>query len=331
MAALCLGREGHEVGPSVVTASASSSEPKTWLGTTSKEWDASITGPEGPGFKWSRGDAAAFQVRCGPDYATMKGKAPSAPAMYECIGVDVVRAGCPVKQVLTRLVPVPSRGREWWRKGCMLPRILCIVTQLPYTTRGPSANGVSNDPGCSVVATFAITQAAVQAASAEVLPPAVRMMRDFSAAAGGQCNTDAGSMTPGVIKAIAIGENVKDMQAIPTLMQPAVYRYNGTPTLITRSGCTYRDPEGEWLEIDIDVRYWAYAARNALYYLRGCMPDAIIHLGFLVQAAEDDDMPEGIIGACRIHGLDIMESPKLIDDPDDPDRRVDILPNPDVE
>jgi len=137
--------------------------------------------------------------------------------------------------------------------------------------------------------------------------------------------TGAGNMTNGGgVKAIAIGENVKDVQGIPIMMQPAVHRYNGTPTLITRSGCTYRDPDGEWLEIDIDVRYWAYAARNALYYLRGCMPDAIIHLGFLVQAAEDEDLPEGIIGACRIHGLDILECPTLIDDPDDPARCLDI-------
>mmetsp|Transcript_35975 Transcript_35975/g.84291 ORF Transcript_35975/g.84291 Transcript_35975/m.84291 type:complete len:330 (-) Transcript_35975:97-1086(-) len=321
MAAICLGRDGKEVDempPDMPCARpVLSGKARNWFGTTSKEFTMSASSKStcpGPGFHWSNGEASAFQVRCGPNYTSKKGKIKSAASLYDCIGVDVVRAGCSVKQVLGRLIPVPTRAKECWRKGCPLPRILCIVTQLPHSTAGPTSSGNTHDPGCSVVAMFAITKEAVLAATQASPPAAVRMLRNFMAKAGGPCPEDASTTSTGVVKAIAIGENVDDV-GIPVLMKPAVARYNGTPTLITRSGTTHRDPAGEWLEVDIDVRYWAYAARSALYHLRGCMPAAVIHLGFLIQATEDADLPEGIIGACRVYGLDIMQAPVDIDDP----------------
>merc|ERR1712187_76948 len=90
---------------------------------------------------------------------------------------------------------------------------------------------------------------------------------------------------------------------------------NATPVLITKSGRLHKDPLGEWLEVDVDIRCWSYAARHALLNLRDCLPLARMQVGFLIQGCEDDDLPEGMVGVFRIHNLDLLNSPVSITDP----------------
>jgi len=269
------------------------------------------------GLHWSRSDGTPFHVRCGPDYLNNGCKAASAPGLYECVGVDVVRARCIVSQVIGRLVEAPSSKGDGWTSGCPLPRILCIVVHLPYgcdwSSRSPSLDVNVADPGCSVVAMFAIKKETVEAARSDQPPASVRILRDFVQRASDQCPVGDKSSS-GILKAIAIGENV-DSLGMSSLLLSIVHRYNGTPMLVTRSGHVRKDPAGEWLEVNIDVRVWSFTARNALYNLRESLAIASVHCGFVIQGCKDDELPEGMIGACYIHNLDIMSSPRFVNDP----------------
>merc|ERR1712228_1040483 len=99
---------------------------------------------------------------------------------------------------------------------------------------------------------------------------------------------------------------------VSSYLMPLVRNYNGKPALITRSGRIFKDPKDEWMEVDIDVRVFSYAARSGLYNLQGSLPMATVHIGFTIQACADEDLPEGIVCCCRLHNLDLVHSPAHI-------------------
>eukprot|EP00928_Gymnodinium_smaydae_P078765 TRINITY_DN62848_c0_g1_i1.p1 TRINITY_DN62848_c0_g1~~TRINITY_DN62848_c0_g1_i1.p1 ORF type:complete len:378 (-),score=81.10 TRINITY_DN62848_c0_g1_i1:312-1445(-) len=303
----------------------------SWLGSTLPEWDEHERGSSRPsansGAYWSRADGSAFQVRTGPSYPSKGKKAPSAKALYECVAVDIVRAPVVVSEVLGRLCPVPPAeadskdGGLAWQPGCALPRVLCMVTMLPYTCdwtcRTPSRDVHLQDPGCSIVAVFTLRRETLEMLRRpeKELPASIRLLRDFVARAtsGEQCAV-GDHRTTGVLKLIALAQNPDDIK-MSSVLKSLVGRWNGTPALVTKSGYVHKGPQGEWLEIDVDVRCWSLAARNALYKLRDVLESASLQVGVVVQGVEDTDLPEGIVGACQIHGLNLDKSPVTIDDP----------------
>lgn len=295
-------------------------DTESWLASTAPEWIEELA-PAGSrpdpakGMHWSRGDATIFQVRTGPDYPKHGKKIRSADALYECIGVDIVRGAGPIYEVLGRLIPVPRSTQTLWKPGCPLPRILCFVAMLPYTcdwrARDPAEPYSSDDPGCSVISLYSITPETLRViASGEPLPPSIRAFQEFVRDA--KCK-QGDKATSGCLKGIAWGENPDEL-SIPWGLGSIVDAYNGQPVLITRSGHVTKADDGEWFEVDIDVRVFSYAARSALYHLRECLPFATVHLGFTIQGCNDDELPECMICNCRVHNMDIINSPAFITD-----------------
>lgn len=280
----------------------------SWLDSM-REWDNSRERPPGGETYWSRGDASQFQLRQGPCYSKRGLKAASAPSLYDCHRVAAIRAAVPVSEVMGRLLPVPQVGSQLWTPCCQLPRTISIVVKLPYTTKDAS----NSDPGCSIVAVFGITDDAVREATSSTPSAAVQLMANFVRQAGGSCG-DASRLSSGVVKGIAIGENISEL-GLSMIPAALVNRYNATPTLVTKSGTCFKGPEGEWLEIDVDVRNWCFAARKALVNLRGCLPKATLHIGACIQGVDDSELPERIFCACRIHNLDLDETPVAVKDP----------------
>lgn len=41
---------------------------------------------------WSDADGETFELRIGPDYGKFGKKAPSGPALYDCVAVDVIQS-----------------------------------------------------------------------------------------------------------------------------------------------------------------------------------------------------------------------------------------------
>merc|ERR1711865_194069 len=91
------------------------------------------------------------------------------------------------------------------------------------------------------------------------------------------------------------------------MMGGTASKFNGKPCLITQSGNMTKGPEGEWIEVSVDLRLFAMAARVMLQKCRDRIAMASIHVGFLVQGIEDDDLPEGLIGDAVIHNVHLEE------------------------
>jgi len=280
---------------------------ESWLGTTVPQRSSTTEG-----VCWSPSDGTSFQVRCGPNYVEKKLKQESAASLYDCVSLDVVRSDRIVNRVLGRLVPAPQSHTEAWSAGCGLPHTICFVINLPYTTN--FAGEKPDDTGCSIVTVHTVTDETLRL-NGENSSAAVRLFKEFCAKSDGPCVDRATSSTSGVLKGIATGENVDEL-GLPWVSQPMVRNYNGTPALMTRSAHVHKGPDGNWMEVDIDVRFWSYAARSALYNLRSYLARAVVHIGFCVQGCGDDELPEGVLCAVRLWNLDIVKNPlEIFDEP----------------
>ncbi|KAF4747654.1 putative ATP-dependent RNA helicase ddx43, partial [Perkinsus olseni] len=89
-----------------------------------------------------------------------------------------------------------------------------------------------------------------------------------------------------------------------------IEKYNGKPVLITKSGSMRVDPSGrfEWVEVDIDVRNFVWLAKSVMHHMHSAIPQLKIHVGFVIQAVDDSQMNENIIGSMRLRHLDVANA-----------------------
>jgi len=296
--------------------------PGDWLGRTSQPWtgEARLPPPEG-GTCWSQGLGRGLRAR-GPQPGG--GKVAMHGSLYECISMDFVRARCKIEDILERLVAVPDKGVTTvsagdqggggtlrWSAGCPLPRIICVNLMLPYEA-GPKLFGEhpASDHGASCVAIFAVRPETLRLLQApeSAQPPCVKLFKEFVA---GPCGSPGGRRDhPGLFKAIAQADNLESL-GLPIFL----HKFNGKPALISKSGYVVKAPSGEWLELGADMRLFSPLARDALVRFRELVPKASLHFGFLIQGVEAEELPEGLLGDVRVHYLDLLRGPVLIDDP----------------
>jgi hypothetical protein len=298
-----------------------------WLGKTLPEWRTD--GLPSEGLFWKKGDGHGFRVRCGPDYLKTGQKCDSAGSLYEGVYCDALKADGKITDIMGRLVrlsdlPKPGKsegdrsgGQLDWKKECGVPRILCINLMLPYQT-GILGRGRS-DEGCSFVGIFQVTSKALVAASNGKMSSSLKLWQQFCAGpcgAPGETGSKDRSLAArvakgikkdrqsGLFKAVAKCVNPQDVH-VPDLF----HTYNGKPCLITNCGYVVKDPDGEWLEVGIDVRGFNALARSMLCQFRGRLPICKIHYGFCIQSVDDDEMPEGLLCDMYVCGVDMISDP----------------------
>jgi hypothetical protein len=82
-------------------------------------------------------------------------------------------------------------------------------------------------------------------------------------------------------------------------------KYNGKPGTITASATFIRDQiPYDHLEIDFDIRKWNILARSAFPQLKDKLRELTLDVACVVEASADEDLPERILGALTLHGLD---------------------------
>jgi len=297
-----------------------------------KRWSGPGLTPTDGGPHWWPGDGKNLKVRVGPDYKGQRQKCDSDGTMYKALGCYALTGEQKIEDILERLIrleDLPSwsetgeGGSAEWTVECPIPRIICINLMLPFEAQLNPFWTVP-DPGASFVAFFHITPETLRAATGDELPPAMKLLIDF-------CNGPAGE--PGGPKedpsrslaARLHGSKDKDLQsgifkANAKCLNPDVlsvpqvlHDYNGKPCLITKSGYVVKDPGNEWIELGIDVRCFNMVVRKLLCSYRDTIPQTILHFAFLVQATEDDELPEQILCDMYISGVNIVKDPTVID------------------
>lgn len=315
----------------VQAAATASSLPKPvtprveWLGRTLRQWKHHGQPSRDEGPCWGATNGQDLRVRCGPNYRKNSFKTSSKGSLYEAISCDAVKADYKIENVVGRLITklpdAPEGQQPAWASSCKLPRIICINLMLPYQGGLSSFNPFAKeDPGCSFIGLFHVRPETLAALQSPQPPAAVKLAQKFCAgpaAAPGAPATDPDrslnkrvtkfmkkDAQSGLFKAMAYCDNIQSL-SVPEMF----HNFNGKPCLITKSGYIIRDPDGEWLEIGIDVRGFCTLALSMLSTFRHLLPQAKIHYGFLVQASEDEEMPEEILCDMSSFHVDLMKDP----------------------
>jgi hypothetical protein len=260
-------------------------------------------GAEEPPFFWSAGDAAQFHVR-DTGYAAMRKKVPSQFSLYEVVGADAVRSTQKISGIVGKLpagsgLPAPSPSAPAWDARWGVPRVLVVHAQMPHRGGTPWSHHPADDEGFSLVSYHVLSAEASHLLAAGQDTPALRLWRRF---------VEAGESTQELtFKAIGIVENL-DALRVPSIVE----KFNAKPALITKSARVLVHSLPEVLEIEFDVRQWAFLARQSFVSLRSLATKAVIQVGYLVEGKSDVELPEQMLAHIRLHHADFAHAKFIV-------------------
>ncbi|GMH63931.1 hypothetical protein TrRE_jg11019 [Triparma retinervis] len=87
--------------------------------------------------------------------------------------------------------------------------------------------------------------------------------------------------------------------------------YNGKPVLIQKTGAIFTGtlPSGrKFLEMRCDVHGWGMMSKRGLVSVMPRIKEMTMDMGFVIEGREDDELPERLLGACRVKQLDPASS-----------------------
>lgn len=297
----------------------------SWLGTTVDEYVGEGLREPLQGACWKKGDGCGIPLRA-PNYLRTKATVKSEGHMYGVTSVDGFKSvsGDKIEEIMGRVVdklPPPKSGSTWTH-DCGLPRVICINVMLPYYN--PKNPWAKDDGGCSWVVFCEIEDSTLESLRGDSpVPPCVRLFQKFCEGPVGRPggakddkNRNLGTRRgptskdrdTGIFKAIGWCEN-EDELGIPDYLR----KFNGQNFVVTDSGYVIKDPKGEWLEMGFDVRVFPLLFREVLFQFGDLVPKGQYHCGFVIQATEDEYLPEGLICDMFVSGIDLKATPVAFD------------------
>lgn len=242
---------------------------------------------------WSNANHAVFNVRTGPDYPKQGLKAPSMSDLYEPFGLDILRGDSVLSNVAPHLLfpPLP----EFYDPACGLPAVLVVNSQLPLAMPSLFSSSES-DPGWSIVGYFKIRKETVEwAMKKNDPPPAISVLIRLL-----QKGYSERSLS---FKAIGM---IHDLEKQDLPLMNLLTKYNGKPVLVTKSAqFIFGSIPYPYLEIDYNVRQWSLIARSTLVQLSSKLQSLTCHVGYLVEATLNEDLPERMLSILTVHNVSI--------------------------
>ena len=237
---------------------------------------------------WSEPPHGDFNVR-GPNYLKDRKKTSSGEYMFPFRGMDLfLTDSCPENiGSNTKVFGGKLRDIPTFIVNFRLPWGVCIFYSeiptkfLPFLKYGDNKNNKETppsmdnfSPGDRAVCRFLMGDDTYRNKKLKIVPVVI-----------------AG---PWVVKSIVGGK-----PAILGKQLPIDYTYQPSDS-----------KNSEYLEADLDIVASA-AARRILSVVRSYTQDLTLDLGFVIEGAEDDELPEQMLCACRLHGMDPFNASPL--------------------
>mmetsp|Transcript_17637 Transcript_17637/g.23538 ORF Transcript_17637/g.23538 Transcript_17637/m.23538 type:complete len:371 (-) Transcript_17637:351-1463(-) len=238
-------------------------------------------------------ETSLFHLRIGPNYKKTKTKAPSCNALCDLISCDFIHAETFLDNAKNafNLPNIPGvtdvdTGLEY------VPPMFVVNSWLPTKDHGAFSNGRIEKPSYIVVMVFAISEWVLEELKdIEKASPGVRLFAEWCRV------SDTDPDFKGRFKAIGMVEDIESL-GIPGF----ITKFNGKPALISKSGTFSRHEN--YIELSTNIHMWQYIARKGLVTLLPHFPRFVVNVGFTIEGRSDEDLPEVLLGGCRMIRID---------------------------
>jgi hypothetical protein len=127
----------------------------------------------------------------------------------------------------------------------------------------------------------------------------MRLLRRFLDAGGDTSLTDR-------FKVIAQVTN-QDECGISGMAKKLLVSHNATPVLTRPQHRIYHFGDGS-TEIDVDIHTFSYIARRGIHLLLDKTTRLVIDVAFVLQGETEDELPEQVLGCCRLDRPDVQKA-----------------------
>ncbi|KAH9257304.1 hypothetical protein BASA81_004461 [Batrachochytrium salamandrivorans] len=260
---------------------------------------------------WCNGDASAFKVRIGPNYKKLGLKAPSLDSMYSIVGMDLLKSNegkifnCMSNSKLSFAHLCTYDDLALYQKAGV-PKYFVVNSQIPNNSPSMFTED-KTDVGYSLVMYFECKPELIQSIlnCAPPVPPAVKLLQDY-------CRDH--STNPDIrrrFKAMGMVEGLKEI-GIPGVSS-LIEKFQGKPAIINKVAAIYESKDKyAWFEVDVSIFDFPFVAKKALYALKDRTAEIRIKGAFTFQGETDEELPECLLGAVDICGLDFRQA-KLVE------------------
>lgn len=248
---------------------------------------------------WLDCDSTLFEIR-NIRYKTTREKVRSDFALYDCVGMDLIKDEKKIERLMERLpegltpaLPPSPAGAPAWQASWGVPRVLCVNCQMPYKAGYMFGAHPEDDGGFSVVNYFVLSARSCELLARGHETPALQLWKRL---------VEEGVSSKEGISFKGVGR-IEDLEKYE--IPKSFWGFNNKPALITGSSKFQMARLPEVLEIDYDVRQWVYFARTTLCYKHQNAIGVEFNIGYLVEGKSDDELPEQILGCMTIRSMDI--------------------------
>ncbi|KAE9251939.1 hypothetical protein PF004_g2231 [Phytophthora fragariae] len=237
---------------------------------------------------WTTTRAETFAVRSA-EYKRSRKKEPSNPALFEFLGADLVRTDSKLDLISQRVEFPPEHENS---------RLFIINAQLPSYAPSMWGDGSYDGPGYSLALYWKIPDEI----SEELKDPTtttLKLFKRFIEASDDTSLTDR-------FKVIAQVTN-QDECGIAGVAKKLLVSHNATPVLTRPQHRIYHFRDGG-TEIVVDVHAFSYIARRGIHSLIDKTSKLVIDVAFVIQGETEDELPERVLGCCRLDRINVQKA-----------------------
>jgi len=238
---------------------------------------------------WSPGDHTVFKVR-DVGYKAKKEKVQSKEALYDLVGMDILKSDRRLDDMHSLLTLFPPRECDDLEKikQSGLPRLFVVNMQVPLKTPSPWGQ---EDPGISVVYYWAVNPRTVEQAINEPNRPEIALFKRFVT------DFDKNDDIRRRFKGIAVAGNFSDLN-LSSKLEPL----NGKPVILFKAASHKRFAEGH--EATVMVHKFGFIAKGLFHQFKELSESIKINAAFVIQGEDDSELPECLLGCAKVHRLD---------------------------
>jgi hypothetical protein len=282
-----------------------SEEKGQWVIGSSTRYTESIESLREETCAWTHVHADCFNVRSAT-FLEDKVKLPSEAALLKVYAVDVFKSKKKIPDIMSKLKfpDLPRVERDEADGGFYLPQLIVVNVMIPLYSPSMLPIWKKEDGDTAHFVVYYVVDQNAYNGLKDEQTVAYRVLKEWLQV---DPKDSEDYQNRGRLNAIPEILNVEEINL--GLLRPVVLSNSAKPFLTGPKFHDYVKTE-KYLEIDVDIHRYAYAARNVLDGLRVEIPKMVLRFGLVVEGRSEDELPEQVLAGIALK-IDQNSAPSL--------------------